>query len=71
VKIRGRDVRVVSTADRLRPPGSEVERLLCDNTRAREWAGWKPEVDLEEGLRKTAEWAQANPGPGKASTYHV
>ena len=71
VKISGRDVRVVSTTDRLRPPASEVERLLCDNTRAREWAGWKPEVGLEEGLRRTAEWARDNPAPGKASRYHV
>jgi NAD dependent epimerase/dehydratase len=71
VRISGRDVRVVSSSDRLRPAGSEVERLLCDNTRAREWAGWKPEVDLEEGLRRTAEWMQANPPPGSASRYQV
>ena len=71
VRISGRDARVVSDADRLRPAGSEVERLLCDNTRARDWAGWKPEVDLEEGLRRTAEWVRANPPPGKASKYSV
>lgn len=71
VKIVGRDVRVVNAEDRLRPPGSEVERLLCDNTRALDWAGWKPEVGLEEGLRRTAEWVQANPATGRASTYHV
>ena len=33
--VTGRHPAVVSDADRLRPPGSEVERLLCDNTRAR------------------------------------
>ncbi len=71
VRVSGTRARVVSDVDRLRPPGSEVERLLCDNTRAREWAGWKPEVGLEEGLRRTAEWVAANPPAGKASRYHV
>ncbi len=71
VRVSGKRARVVSDVDRLRPPGSEVERLLCDNTRAREWAGWKPEVGLEEGLRRTAEWVAANPPAGKASRYHV
>jgi NAD dependent epimerase/dehydratase len=71
IKISGREARMVSDAERLRPAGSEVERLLCDNTRAREWAGWKPEVGLEEGLRRTAEWLEANPPAGKANKYHV
>jgi NAD dependent epimerase/dehydratase len=71
IEISGRDARVVTDTDRLRPAGSEVERLLCDNTRAREWTGWKPEVGLEEGLRRTAEWISANPPAGKASRYHV
>ncbi len=70
-KITGRTVEVVSDADRLRPPGSEVERLLCDNTRVREWTGWRPEVPLEEGLRITADWIAANPGPVPTSKYHV
>ncbi len=71
VKISGKDAKVVSDIDRLRPEGSEVERLLCDNSRAREWAGWKPEVTLEEGLQATAEWMEANPPTGKANRYHV
>jgi nucleoside-diphosphate-sugar epimerase len=71
IKISGREARVVTDQDRLRPAGSEVERLLCDNTRAREWAGWKPEVDLEDGLRRTAEWIEANPPAGKASAYAI
>jgi nucleoside-diphosphate-sugar epimerase len=60
----------VSDSDRLRPAGSEVERLLCDNTRAREWAGWEPKVSLEEGLALTARWVEENPD-AKASTYNV
>jgi NAD dependent epimerase/dehydratase len=70
VSTSGRKARVVSDSDRLRPAGSEVERLLCDNTRAREWAGWEPKVSLEEGLALTARWVEENPD-AKASTYNV
>lgn len=53
---------VLTDEERLRPKDSEVQRLLCDNTRAREWANWKPEMSLEEGLRRTAEWVQGHLG---------
>ncbi len=56
VAITGSQARIVTDPERLRPAGSEVERLLCDNTRAREWAGWVPEVSLEEGLARTSAW---------------
>lgn len=71
VTMSGRNTRVVSDSDRLRPAGSEVERLLCDNRRALAWAGWKPEVTLEEGLHRTAEWVRTNPRPSNASKYQV
>jgi NAD dependent epimerase/dehydratase len=60
VEITGADAEILTEESRLRPAGSEVERLLCDNTRAREWTGWTPEVSLEEGLRRTSEWVAAN-----------
>jgi NAD dependent epimerase/dehydratase len=70
MEITGHRARVVSDEERLRPAGSEVQRLLCDNSRAREWSGWAPEVSLEEGLRRTAEWMAQNPGPMKPGAYH-
>jgi dTDP-glucose 4,6-dehydratase len=45
---------------RLRPAASEVMRLLCDSSRAREVLGWTPEVSLREGLRRTLDWFSAN-----------
>ena len=60
VEITGREVEVVTDEERVRPGASEVERLLCDNTRAREWAGWAPAFTLEEGLRRTADWVEQN-----------
>ncbi|HWC12716.1 MAG TPA: SDR family NAD(P)-dependent oxidoreductase [Acidimicrobiales bacterium] len=71
VQISGRSATVVTDTERLRPGGSEVERLLCDNARAKEWTGWRPEVTLEEGLRKTAEWVADNLSSVRTTSYHV
>jgi len=60
IEVTGSTAEVAVDESRLRPTGSEVERLLCDNTRARDWAGWVPEVSLEEGLRRTSEWVRDN-----------
>ena len=56
--LMGRDVEFTSDEQRIRPAGSEVERLWADNTRAREVAGWAPEYagieGLKRGLRETS-----------------
>ncbi len=54
--ITGRTIEIVTDEDRLRPEGSEVERLLCDHSVATRISGWTPQVSLEEGLTRTAEW---------------
>ncbi len=46
--------------ERVRPSGSEVERLLADASQARTVLGWAPAVSLEEGIRRTLEWLQGN-----------
>jgi NAD dependent epimerase/dehydratase len=55
-----RDVEITSDEQRLRPAGSEVERLWADNTRARELAGWTPQYGglegFKRGLRETIDW---------------
>jgi NAD dependent epimerase/dehydratase len=58
IEITGSPAEIVTDTSRLRPAGSEVERLLCDNRRALEWTGWAPEVSLEEGLRRTSDWVR-------------
>lgn len=71
MKISGKTAKVVTDEARLRPEGSEVERLLCDNSRAREWAGWKPRVSLEDGLKMTFDWVSAHLADLTADGYHV
>ncbi|MEU8968592.1 SDR family NAD(P)-dependent oxidoreductase [Streptomyces monashensis] len=60
IAVSGRDAEIVVDEARLRPSGSEVHRLLSDNSRARTWASWKPEVSLDEGLRRTSDWIRGN-----------
>ena len=40
----------------LKQEESEVEQLLCDNSSICKLTGWRSEITLEEGLRKTIEW---------------
>lgn len=56
MNIVGHQAELVTDEDRNRPKGSEVERLLSDNARARDWANWTPQVSLRDGLERTAEW---------------
>lgn len=59
-KLMGHEVEFVSDEQRLRPAGSEVERLWADNRKALQLAGWAPEYagleGLERGLLETIEW---------------
>lgn len=55
-QIMGADVKWVKDPQRIRPAKSEVFRLLGDNTLISSITSWRPEVSLEEGLKKTIEW---------------
>ncbi len=50
------NAKIVSEEQRKRPDKSEVEQLLCDNSLMKRLTGWKPEIQLKEGLIKTIEW---------------
>ncbi len=50
------DVKWVTDPQRLRPSGSEVFRLLGDNTLITSLTDWRPRYNLEEGLQQTIEW---------------
>lgn len=35
---------------------SEIQKLLCDYSKTESLLKWKPEVTLEEGIKRTEEW---------------
>jgi dTDP-glucose 4,6-dehydratase len=43
---------------RIRP--YDVDRLICDNSKAQSLLGWKPEVQLEDGLTQAVDWIRKN-----------
>jgi NAD dependent epimerase/dehydratase len=56
VSLVGGSAEINSDAARVRPAASEVDRLLCDNSKAAKLLNWKPTVSLESGLRTTIDW---------------
>ena len=50
------DVEFITDELRIRPGKSEVFRLWCDNTKIESLTGFKPKVDIREGLKRTIDW---------------
>ncbi len=67
----GKDVPVSEDASRMRPADSEVERLLADPSKAHRLLDWKSAVDLDEGLRRTADWMAGSIDQFKTTLYNV
>ena len=57
--------------ERKRPEKSEVERLLCDSSKAKELTGWEPRHTLEEGLKETIAWLEDHLEYYKPDIYNV
>jgi NAD dependent epimerase/dehydratase len=76
-ELMGQTVEFTSDEQRLRPPGSEVERLWADNTLAKELAGWTPQFQgiegLSRGLKETIAWFSnpSNLSRYKAGLYNI
>ena len=60
MEITGRSIPIVCDEVRIRPDGSEVNRLVADNTLIKSLTDWTPQTDFREGLRRTAEWIGRN-----------
>jgi dTDP-glucose 4,6-dehydratase len=69
--LMGKEPDVAHDAQRDRPAASEVERLLSDNTLARELLGWTPQYSLEDGLHATIEWLERHMHLYRPETYTV
>lgn len=67
----GYDIEIINDKNRYRPNGSEVDRLLADNSKIKENTGWVPKVDFNSGLMKTYEWIKSNIKYFKKDAYDV
>jgi dTDP-glucose 4,6-dehydratase len=57
--------------NRVRPKGSEVERLRCDNTKLLKYTSWRPKSNLKKGLLATINWMGKNIAYYKPKTYNI
>ncbi len=71
IRLIRKPVKIESDMSRVRPAGSEVERLLADNSLAQQLLGWKPEVSLEDGLMRTIEWVKEHLRRYRPGVYTV
>jgi dTDP-glucose 4,6-dehydratase len=71
LKLMGKDIPVIRDKQRIRPRGSEVERLCADTRKAQQLLGWSPSNSLKQGLMKTIEWIQLNYERYQADTYII
>ena len=57
-KIAGVRTKIKIDESRLRP--YDVNRLVCNNKKAQKLLKWKPTITVDNGLKKTYEWAKNN-----------
>jgi len=69
--IMGREVKIVSDEQRIRPAKSEVERLLSNPGKMHALTGWKAGMSLDEGLAHTVEWMKERRSLYKSAIYNV
>ncbi len=69
--IVGHDLSIAGDDRRLRPEKSEVSRLLADSSKAMALAGWRAEVSLDEGLRRTCDWISEHLNQYRTQDYAV
>jgi NAD dependent epimerase/dehydratase len=67
----GKKVEIRVDKSRLRPEKSEVQRLLADNTLAKERLNWAPSINLREGISRTISWVEANQHLYQENHYQI
>jgi len=71
MSIIGREAKIVSKDERIRPLASEVKRLVADNTKAKRLMEWEPKISLDNGLGRTIEWISKSLNRYKVGIYNV
>jgi dTDP-glucose 4,6-dehydratase len=62
LSMMGKEAEILKEDRRVRPEASEVERLVCDNCKAKELLNWEPRITLKQGLRRTIDWFKSHAG---------
>ena len=70
-KIIGVDISINSDDNRVRPNNSEVNRLMCDNSKIIKYTPWKPSYNLDRGLAETINWMKSFQDKYKHDRYNV
>jgi len=70
ISLIGREVKIKTDESRIRPSASEVERLWCDNSKAKKLLDWEPSMSLDDGLKETIEWISQNTDLHKTDIYN-
>lgn len=65
------DVTISCDQERVRPKKSEVERLVCNNTKIITTTGWRPRYSFREGLIETIDWIKEHVHLYKPQIYTV
>ncbi len=71
ISLIDREVTLEYDSNRSRPTRSEVNRLWADNSKAKNLVGWKPEISLDEGLKRTIKWISENLNYYKVDVYNI
>jgi len=67
----GKELTVETDPARVRPPNSEVERLISDPALAAELAGWRPTVELRDGVARTIAWIEREAARFRIGEYAI
>ena len=65
------NAKIVCDEERLRPEKSEVNRLLGANKKICTLTDWRPQYDLEQGIKETIQWMEKNLDKYKADIYNI
>lgn len=65
------EITVIPDKQRIRPENSEIERLMCNNTKLIQLTAWKPKYDLKMGLENTIQWLKSNFNIYKPELYNI
>ena len=57
-KVAKKKIKIGYDESRERP--FDVNRLICDNKKALRLLGWKPKINMDQGLKKLFQWAKKN-----------